>query len=81
MTLALCEDAAVHIKKKLISNIDPVVHWFGNLDADGKNTLVKKIGRFRGDLNLVKIQVSEAELKKKKIKGLGTGARPGGLAE
>jgi hypothetical protein len=81
LTIALCEDAALRIKKKSNGNIDPVVHWFGNLDVDGKNALVKKIGRFRADLNLVKIQVSEAELKKKKKTGLGTGARPGGLAE
>lgn len=81
LTMALCETAADQIKKKRTGNIDAVARWFGELDADGREALVKKIGRFRTDLNLVKILVSEAELKKKKSSLLGTGARPGGLAE
>ena len=81
LAIELSEMVATKLQKNDV-NISTIVNrWFGNLNLNEKTTLRKKISRFRADMNLIKISVSEAELKKKKKKVLGTGARPGGLGE
>lgn len=81
LAMHISELVADNVRKNQVATMTVVNRWFNNMNLNEKNAFRKKVSRFRADLNLIKILVSEAELKKKKRRVLGTGARPGGLAE